>query len=355
VAVITVQGIKSSADLGVITPHEHILIDLRNQFTFHPEATRTWYADQKVTIRTLDVLSRDPYAVMDNLLMNDVRLAERELLEYKRAGGDTVVDATSIGIGRDPEALRRISRATGLNIIAGCGYYTADTHPRDMDEKTVDLIAQEIVRDLMEGIAGTGIRAGVIGEIGTSLEIHPNEKKVLMAAAKAQRKVGTGLIVHTYPWGKKGLEIIGILSDNGADIRKVSINHVDVDLDVGYCEKISEAGAYFEFDDFGKEFFIDRRYRGFAGGVFARDIERVKALKRIIDDGFLSHILVSCDVCLKTLLHRYGGWGYDHILTHIVPMMLDEGITREQIDAILKENPRTFLDTQGLPPEGGTR
>lgn len=347
-AVITVQGIKNAEDLGVITPHEHILIDIRNQFTYHPEATRTWYAEQKVTIRNLDVLSRDPYAVKDNLLMNDVRLAEQELLEFKKAGGDTVVDATSIGIGRDPEALMRISRATGLNVVAGCGYYTADTHPRNMDEKTVDEIAQEMIRDLTEGISGTGIRAGVIGEIGTSLEIHPNEKKVLIAAAKAQRKIGTGVIVHTYPWGKKGLEILTILSDNGANIRQVSINHVDVELDVDYCEKISEAGAYFEFDDFGKEFFIDRRYRGFAGGVFARDIERVKALKRIADDGFLSHILVSCDVCLKTLLHRYGGWGYDHILTHIVPMMLDEGITRNQIDVILRENPRTFLDTEGL-------
>lgn len=347
-AVITVQGIVDAADLGVITPHEHILIDLRNQFTVHPEVTRTWYAEQKVTIRTLDVLSRDPYAVKDNLLMNDVRLAERELLEFKKAGGDTVVDATSIGIGRDPEALLRISRATGLHVVAGSGYYTHDTHPPDMDQKTVDQIAGEIVRDLTDGIAGTGIRAGVIGEIGTSIEIHPNEKKVLMGAAKAQRKMGTGIIVHTYPWGKWGLEIIRILADNGADISKVSINHVDVELDVDYCEKISAAGAYFEFDDFGKEFFIDRRYRGFAGGVFARDIERVKALKRIADDGFLSHILVSCDVCLKTLLHRYGGWGYDHILTHIVPMMLDEGLTRKQIDVILRENPRKFLDTEGL-------
>ena len=347
-AVITVQGITDANDLGVITPHEHILIDLRNQFTAHPEATRTWYADQKVTIRTLDVLSRDPYAVKDNLLMNDARLAERELLEFRNAGGHTVVDATSIGIGRDPEALRRISRATGLHVIAGCGYYTADTHPPDMDSKTVEQITAEIVQDLTEGMAGTDIRAGVIGEIGTSRELHPNEKKVLMAAARAQKKIGTGIIVHTYPWGKLGLEILKILGDNGADISRVSINHVDVELDIDYCEKIAAAGAYFEFDDFGKEFFIDKRFRGFAGGVFARDIERVKALKKIADDGFLSRILVSCDVCLKTLLHRYGGWGYDHILTHIVPMLRDEGMTRQQIDVILKDNPRTFLDTKGL-------
>jgi phosphotriesterase-related protein len=82
--------------------------------------------------------------------------------------------------------------------------------------------------------------------------------------------------------------------------------------------------------------------------VFARDIERMKASKRIIDDRFLSHIFVSSEICLKTLLHRYGGWGYHHILMHIVTMMLEEGMTRAQIDVILKDNPRTFLDTEGL-------
>ncbi len=346
--VITVQGIRDSGELGVITPHEHILIDLRNQFTAHPEATRTAYAGQTVNIRNLDVLSRDPYAVRDNLLMNDTRLAERELLEFKKAGGDTVVDATSIGIGRDPEALMRISRATGLHVIAGCGYYTCDTHPRDMDRKTEEQIADEMVRDMMVGIQGTRIRAGVIGEIGTSAEIHPNEKKVLAAGARAHRETGAGVIVHTYPWGKRGLEALRILTDHGVPPRKVSINHVDVEIDPAYCAQIARAGALFEFDDFGKEFFIDRRYRGFAGGVFARDIERVRALKRLIEEGYLSNILVSCDVCLKTLLHRYGGWGYDHILTHIVPMMLDEGISQQQIDTILKENPRAFLDMESL-------
>jgi phosphotriesterase-related protein len=348
VPVMTVQGIRDSAALGVITPHEHILIDIRNQFTVHPEATRTAYAAQEVNILNLDVLSRDPYAVKDNLLMNDVALAEKELLEFKKAGGDTVVDATSIGIGRDPEALMRISRATGLNVIAGCGYYTGDTHPPDMDKRTAEDIAAEIVRDITVGMQGTRIRAGVIGEIGTSMTILPNERKVLIAAARAHRETGAGIIVHTYPWGKEGLEALKILTDNGVPARKVSINHVDVEIDPEYCGRIARAGAIFEFDDFGKEFFIDRRFRGFAGGVFARDIERVKALKRFIDEGYLSNIFMSCDVCLKTLLHRYGGWGYDHILTHVVPMMLDEGITQGQVDVILKDNPRAFLDMARL-------
>jgi phosphotriesterase-related protein len=346
-AVMTVCGEKSVEELGVISPHEHVLIDISNQFTQFPEASRRYYARQKVSISNLDVLSRDPYAVMDNLVMDDAALAEQELLEFKKAGGDTVVDATVRDIGRDPETLRRLSRATGLNLVMGCGYYTQDTHPPEIAGSTVEEIKEEIVRDLTVGAQGTDIRAGVIGEIGTSREIHPDERKVLLAAGKAQRETGVGIIVHVYPWAQNGLEIIKLLTDSGVPPYKIAINHVDVDIDVRYCKRIAETGAFLEFDNFGKEYFIDKRYRGFAGGVFARDIDRVKALKQLIDGGCLPHLFVSCDVCLKTLLHRYGGWGYDHILTHVVPMMREEGIAREQIEAILRENPKKFLDVTG--------
>ena len=73
------------------------------------------------------------------------------------------------------------------------------------------------------------------------------------------------------------------------------------------------------------------------------DTDRVKLLKKMIDDGYLAQILLSCDVCLKNLLHKYGGWGYDHLLTNVVPMMEDEGITSEQINTMLVENPKAWL------------
>ncbi len=341
--VMTVTGLIEDDALGIVSPHEHVLIDIRNQFTEFTAASRRAISEQPVQMSNLDALSRNPYAVKDNLVLNDVAVAEDELLRFKRAGGDTIVDATSIGIGRDPEALHGISRAVGVNIIAGCGYYTADTHPRDMDDKTVEQIVAEILRDLNQGIDGTSIRAGVIGEIGTSAPIHPNEEKVLIAAAQVHAETGVGIIVHTYPWGKHGLEAIDILQRHGARLDKISINHIDVEIDLDYCTELVKMGAFIEFDDFGKEYFIDRRFRGFAGGVFARDYERVQAVKHLINAGYVQNILVSNDVCLKTLLHKYGGWGYDHVLTNIVPMMRDEGISQEDIDVLLKDNPRRFL------------
>lgn len=345
-SVMTVQGKLDADRLGIVSPHEHVLIDIRNQFTPFASASRRALSEERVSLSNLDVLSRNPYAVRDNLVLDDVAVAEQELLRFKRAGGDTVVDATSIGIGRDPEALLGISRATGVNIIAGCGYYTADTHPAGMDEKTVAQIRDEILTELTVGMDGTRIKAGVIGEIGTSAEILPGEHKNLLAAAEAQRETGVGVIVHTYPWSRCGLTAVSTLTGEGVPPHKVSINHVDVEIDLDYCKRLCDAGAFIEFDNFGKEYFIDRRDRGFAGGVFARDIERVRAVKALVDAGYLSNLLLACDVCLKTGLHRYGGWGYDHVLAHIVPMLLDEGLTDPQIDVLLRENPRRFLDAQ---------
>jgi phosphotriesterase-related protein len=328
----------------VVTAHEHVFIDIRNQFSEFTAATRRAIAEQPVQLTNLDALSRNPYAVKDNLTLNDVAVAEDEVMRFKRAGGDTIVDATSVGIGRDPEALRSIARATGLNIIAGCGYYTGDTHPKDMDIRTVEQIKQEMLTDIRQGIDGTRIRAGVIGEIGTSVEILPNEKKALIAAAHVQAETGLAMHIHAYPWGIQGLAALEIARQHGARLEKVAIDHVDVEIDLNYCIELVKTGAFIEFDNLGKEYFIDRRFRGFAGGVFARDIERVRAIKQLIEAGFVRHLLLSNDVCLKTMLHRYGGWGYDHLLTNIVPMLLNEGVTPDQIGVLLRENPCRFLD-----------
>ena len=343
-SLITVQGSVDSSSIGIVSPHEHIFVDIRNQYTEPEDRARKKRGAERVSIENLDVLSRDPYAVKDNLLLDDYRVAHEELIRFKHAGGDGLVDATPVGIGRDPLPLQKISRTTGLHIIAGCGYYTADTHPVDMEGRSLEDIEAEIVSDIQSGIGKTDIRAGVIGEIGTSAEIHPDEQKVLAAAARAQEITGAGVMVHTYPWGKTGLEVLNILENNGADLSRVSINHVDVVLDVDYCKAVLDRGAFIEFDNLGKEYFIDRPNRGYAGGVFARDIERVKVLKELVDAGYVQQILLSCDVCLKTLLHRYGGWGYDHILTHFVPMMEEEGIATEDVGTILRENPVRFLN-----------
>ena len=342
--IMTVEGLVESRELGVVSPHEHVLVDIRNQFTEPCEASRRALAEQPVSIANLDVRSRNPYAVRDTRVLDEPPLAEKELLFFKRAGGDAIVDATSRGIGRDPQALLSVARATGIKIIAGCGYYTCDTHPPELDGWPGERIRDELIQELTGGSGPGRIRAGVIGEIGTSEWIHPNEEKVLRAAAGAHKATNAGIIVHTFPWSKKGLDIVEILTGGGVAPGKISINHIDVEIDLEYCRALLKRGVYIEFDDFGKEYFIDSWNRGFAGGVFARDIERVQAIKTLAAEGGAGQILVSTDICLKTLLHTYGGWGYDHILVHILPMMREQGIPDEQVDLVVRENPKRFLD-----------
>jgi len=345
-SVITVQGLKNENDLGIISPHEHIFIDIRNQADIYTEADKAALSEERVSITNLGVLSRNPYAVKDNLVLNNVQLAEKELLYFKNMGGNTIVDATPKDIGRDPLALYRISKSLDLNIIAGTGYYTQDTHCHGVNSLTTEEISKKIEKEILEGMDNTQIRAGVIGEIGLSKGILDNEKKVLKAAGIAQKEKGTGVLIHTYPWSRDGIKALNILEETGCEIGKICICHIDIDIDLEYCINLCSRGAYIEFDNFGKEYYLSKKGDGFAGGAFARDIERVRAIKVLINKGFINNILVSNDICLKILLHAYGGWGYDHIITNIRPMMLDEGISQEEIDLLYKENPKKFLNIE---------
>ena len=110
-----------------------------------------------------------------------------------------------------------------------------------------------------------------------------------------------------------------------------------------YILELLKKGVYVEFDNFGKEYYIRREVRNSGYGLFVHDTERVSLLKKLIDMGYIKQILLTCDLCLKNLLHSYGGWGYDHVLTNIVPMMEDEGITNEQIKTMLVKNPADWL------------
>jgi len=339
----TAAGPVARADLGIVLPHEHLLIDLRNQFAPFSDPEKDRISREPVSMANLGWLRRNPYAVRDNLLLDDLDLAAQELEPFHSLGGRTVVDCTSIGVGRDPVRLRELADATGLNIIAGCGYYTRDTHPPDLARRSASEIADRIIRDLTEGIEGTGIRAGVIGEIGLSWPVHPDEWKVLEAAAIAHRATGAPVYVHVYPWCAAGVDAADRLLKRGVRPAKVVICHSDVQPEPGYMERVLERGVFLEFDNFGKEFWVDSDERGFAGGVFMRDCERVDAVRALADKGFAGQVLVANDVCLKSMLRAYGGWGYDHILRHVVPMMLHAGIARADVDRIVRENPADLL------------
>lgn len=339
----TVSGEVTREEMGVTTTHEHVLLDLTAFYTERPVAGIESPSTQKVEMWNLGVLSRDCYALKDNLLLDNEELQAEELSKFGQAGGKTVVDASLPGIGRDAKALKRIAEKTGLNIVMGTGFYVGETHPKELANMTDREIADIMVKELTEGVDGTDICAGYIGEIGISEIFDEKERKVLRAAAIAQKDTGVAINVHINPWTTNGLEASEILLKAGVEPSRICISHIDVENREDYVFALLEKGIYVEFDNFGKEYYIKREVRNSGYGLFVRDTERVSFLKKIIDKGYLKQVLLSCDLCLKNLMHAYGGWGYDHVLVNIVPMMEDEGITKEEIYTMLVENPADWL------------
>ena len=342
----TVRGKIETKDLGVVTPHEHIFIDMKVFFSEAEEIGIKNYAYEKVTMDKLGILKRNPFAILDNVRMMDEDTQFEELMHFKYSGGRTVVDATTFGIGRDPELLRKMSIRTGLNIVTGAGYYVEPSLPPNVLDKSIEEIEEEIVEQVQTGIGHSGIKAGIIGEIGVSHLLYPFEKKSVIASCRAQKRTGAPLLVHINPWSTKGIEVMTFVEEFGIDPEKVVICHADVENRKDYIKEILDHGVFIEFDNFGKEMATDLWDCKPGSGRFSTDWERVYLLKDLIEEGYSQQILLSCDVCLKQLLHAYGGWGYDHVLIHILPMLLEVGVPQKDIDQMIIQNPARWLDVK---------
>jgi len=339
----TVLGAIEGESLGITSCHEHILWDLSVIFREPDSARDKELAHQPVQMANLYWIRANPHSNVDNLLQKDERLAIKELLPFKNAGGSTIVELTQNGMSRNPMGLARIARATGINIVMGSGYYIGRSHPEDMDSKTEEDIAQEIANDITVGVGDTGIRSGIIGEIGCSAPLTNNERKVLRASAMAQRQTGAPMNVHPSMSDELVMENIKILKDAGADLSRVAISHVDgFEYSSSTRRKILEEGCYVSYDGFGQLIYhflvMDRVLNGHS------DIQRIDDIIQMIEEGYINQILIAQDFCFKSCLAAYGGYGYAHILNNLLPFMRAKGITEESIHTLLVENARRFLE-----------
>jgi len=192
----TVLGPIDPSDLGTTLTHEHLICDLSSHFVEPSSAADKPLAYQPVCLENLYWIRYNVFNNLDNLSLLDERVAIEEAVHYREAGGKAIVDCSSFGLKRNPQALVRIAQATGLNIIMGCGYYVDATLPAEFDDVSEDQIADEIVRDLTEGVGNDGIRAGIIGEIGCSWPWTDRERKSMRAAVSAQRRTGAAMTIH---------------------------------------------------------------------------------------------------------------------------------------------------------------
>ena len=338
----TVLGLVHPDDLGITLPHEHLLVDAGIWFVEPKEAEQKKLAFEPVSIENISWIMYNQYNNLDNLRLLDEDVAVKESMLFKKEGGGTIVDVTNASLSRDLPAVKRISLATGLNIIAGSGYYVLSGEKcQYFDIKTEEEIAGEIVADILVGACNTEVRAGIIGEIGCSWPLHDREKKSLRACARAQKRTGAAITIHPGRHENSPMDIIKFLDKAGADISRVIMGHMDrTGFLPATLHEIAKTGCYLEYDIFGGNPFYPLRF-----GVFNRpcDRERIEQIMDLINKGYLKQVLMSQDTCLKSKLVCYGGQGYAHILRNILPQMLARGITEEHIKTIMVENPRRFL------------
>lgn len=299
-AIQTVTGEISPDALGFVLPHEHVFHDL-----------------YEITMNS-------------HLILSDERVARAELQLFKDAGGGTLVDQTVHGLNPDPERLARVARDLGLNIIAGTGFYWEKFHPAWLESMSDRQIVNLLVKDLTEGFGTTGIKAGVLGEIGSHhRKISPAEERVFRAVAAAQREVGVPISTHAL-FTRIGMDQVRLLESAGADLDKVVIGHVDTTPDVDYHEELLRTGVWIAYDAIGQ---LDKQ----------SDEHRADAVMELVKRGWKHRLLLSTDVGKRGALKSYGGGGYAFVIDSFIPLLRDRGADVGLIDTLTRHNPRELF------------
>ena len=346
----TVTGLIKPDELGITLTHEHLLFDSSYKETKLPigytsqiptEASLRDLYYKPVSFETLGWIRHHGIHNIDNGKLLDINTAIEEVDLFKQYGGGTLVDVTSIGIARDPIGLARISRHTGVNVVMGASFYVDAAHPVNMDEISEDEIFEKIVEDITEGVDGTGIKSGIIGEVGCSWPLTDNELKVLRASGRAQLATGAPLLIHPGRHETSPFEIIDILKEVGTDLTRTVMGHIERTIFKREdFERLAETGCYVEWDIFGTE---QSYYLPSPNIDMPNDATRMDQIGWLLEGGYEDKIVIAHDICSKQRLIKYGGHGYFYIISHIVPRMRSRGFSDDTIDKILIDNPKSIL------------
>jgi predicted metal-dependent phosphotriesterase family hydrolase len=267
----------------------------------------------------------------EDLHRTDLTEAIAELSSFRAAGGSGLVDATVAELGRDPQGLAEVSRATGVHVVLATGHTAQEWWDGavDLERRAVEDLAEEMVADLTEGIGDTGMKAGVI-KVGTSLdEVTQAEARIIEAVASAHHATGAPITTHTTA-GTMGLEQLKLLAGHDVAPDRVCIGHLDRRMVLADHRVLAKAGAYLGYDQVSKE-------------RHTPDRERAEIVARLVAAGHTDRILLGCDLARRSDLASRGGPGLAHLLTRFVPLLAEMGVSGEDIDRILIENPRRFL------------
>jgi len=269
-----------------------------------------------------------------NAIVDDETLLVDELRTFAEAGGSGLVDLTVPAIGRNPTGLRRLAEATGLHVVMGAGWYRGEYHTEDVRTRSVNELADTLVREFREGVGETRIRPGILGELGTGRgAIRASEEQAFRAAARAQREVGFAISTHTTHYGELAFEQIRLLREEGVPVDRIVVGHLGERRRAADVLAIAETGVFVQIDHVG---------RRVESGMIS-DEQRARNVAELVAATRVNQITLSMDICSNSQLHAHNGHGFDHLLTAFVPMLRAAGVSEADVRTMLVDNPRRIL------------
>jgi phosphotriesterase-related protein len=333
----TVLGVIDPDDVGPTLMHEHIFCDITPPRLAHEED------GPPITLENVYEVNYGRTKHIGKYRLNMLDVAKSEVEAMLTAGGRTVVELSCGGLKPHPEGLADVARATGANIVMGCGHYVEEYQdPRNFD-RSVDDFAAEMVSQVFEGAWGTGVRAGLIGEIGCQAPWTDLEKRVMRAALIAQKETGAALNVHPGRHPDQPQEVVDFIRAHGGDTGRLVISHIDRTIfDEERLFRLADSGCVIEFDLFG----IEHTYYPLSDIDMPNDGARLRFIRKLLDRGHGDQVVISHDICYRTRLQKFGGHGYGHIFRNVVPLMKSRGFSDSEIEAILVGTPKRLLTIQ---------
>lgn len=286
-------------------------------------------------------------------LIHDPELVAAELIDLYDAGGRYVVDVTPAELTREAHldglaacgclvpsvsrcrrniaAIQEVSRRSGVQVILGTARYREPyLDGRWIDQVRVEELAEVFITDLTQGFAGTAVRAGVLGEIGSDhWYVSAREERVLRAAAVASRETEALVITHAARW-PVGLQQLKLLTDLGVAPERICVGHADLVPAPEYHRQIAATGAYLAFDTI----------RGLSDWELQR---RLAWIRELVDSGYADRLVLSHDVCRKSHLRRFGGSGFTYLLGEFRTAFLDFGLPQALFEQFTIQNARRAL------------
>ena len=310
----TATGPVSTGDLGFTLMHEHVFVLSEGVAASFPSI---WDAQayKKLAIDTLR------------------RLKER--------GVSTLVDMTVLGTGRNVPLVEQVARESGLQVIVATGLYTYDALPHYFETRSIDDMVDLFVRDVTDGVQGTGVKAAILKCATDHAGVTPGVEKVLRAVAKAHRRTGVPISTHTEARSQQGLAQQDVFESEGVDLSRVVIGHCGDTDDIAYLTRLLERGSYIGMDRFGLDIFLPTD-------------KRVAVIALLCEMGFAGRMVLSQDAAVymdwftPEILKALGpNWSHFHIVNDVLPALKQAGVGDEQVRLMTVENPRRIFENVG--------